>query len=121
MDVDVAPTKKITVLGVDNRSVENVAWCAATYGVNRLYWIGGYLLCLEVYEKSFEHELQKKEFPISQVCYAKFPKYEKIYEIDKSFQIPVVNVSDMKLFQGILKAILENEKASATSTKAKDA
>ena len=120
MDVDIAPTKKITLLGVDNRSLENVAWCAATYGVNRLYWIGGYLLCLEVYEKSFEHELQKKEFPISQVCYAKFPKYEKLYEIDKSFQIPVVNASDMKLFQGILKAILENEKASATSAKAED-
>jgi hypothetical protein len=120
MDVNIAPTKKIIVLGVDNRSVENVAWCAATYGVNRLYWIGGYLLCLEVYEKSFEHELQKKEFPISQVCYTKFPKYEKIYEIDKSFQIPVVNVSDMKLFQGILNAILENEKASTTNSDAKD-
>jgi hypothetical protein len=121
MDVDVAPTKKVTLLGVDNRSVENVAWCAATYGVNRLYWIGGYLLCLEVYEKSFEHELRKKEFPVSQVCYAKFPKYEKIYEIDKSFQIPVVDVSDMKLFQGILKAILENEKTSTTSSENKKA
>lgn len=84
MDVEITPTNKISVLGLDNRSVNNLAWCAATYGTNRLYWINGYLLCLEVYEKSFEHELKNKEFPISQVCYAKFPKYEKIYEIDKS-------------------------------------
>ncbi|MGD0495977.1 MAG: hypothetical protein ABSB28_08030 [Candidatus Bathyarchaeia archaeon] len=117
MDVEISPTKKISLLGLDSRSRENIAWCAATYGANRLYWIDGYLLCLEVYEKSFEQELKKKEFPISQVCYVKFPKYEKIYEIDKSFQIPVVDVSDMKLFQSILKAILENEKASTASSK----
>ena len=117
MDVEISPTKKINVLGLDNRSRENIAWCAATYGANRLYWVGGYLLCLEVYEKSFEQELKKKEFPISQVCYVKFPKYEKLYEIDKSFQIPVVDVSDMKLFQGLLKAILENEKASTAASK----
>jgi hypothetical protein len=115
MDVEIAPTKKVNVLGLDNRSINNIAWCAATYGVNRLYWTDGYLLCLEVYEKSFEEEMKKKEFPISQICYAKFPKYEKIYEIDKSFQIPVVDVSDMKLFQSILKAILDNEKANSTN------
>lgn len=120
MDVQVTPTKKISVLGLDNRSVWNIVWCAATYGASRLYWIDGYLLCLEVYEKSFEHELKNKEFPISQVCYAKFPKYEKIYEIDKSVQIPVVNVSDMKLFQGILKAILDCEKGDQTHSKTKD-
>lgn len=109
MDVDIAPTKKVNILGLDKRSVNNIAWCAATYGANRLYWVDGYLLCLEVYEKSFEQELKKNEFPISQVCYAKFPKYEKLFEIDKSFQIPIVDVSDMKLFQGILKAILKTE------------
>jgi hypothetical protein len=117
MDVDINPTRKVVVLGLDNRSKDNIAWCAASYGTNRLYWIDGYLLCLEVYDKSFEEELKKKEFPISQVCYVKFPKYEKLYEIDKSFQIPVVNVSDMKLFQNILKAILEYEKTSATPAK----
>ena len=89
--------------------MSNVAYCAATFGMSRLYWIDGYLLCLEVYEKSFEYELKKKEFPVSQICYAEFPKYEKILEIDKSFQIPLVNVSDMKIFQSILKAILENK------------
>lgn len=113
MDVQIAPTKKVNVLGVDNRSVENVAWCAVTYGMNRLYWVNGYLLCVEVYEKSFDHELKNKEFPVSQVCYTKFPKYEKLYEVDKSVQIPVANVSDMKLFQSILKAILENEKKTS--------
>lgn len=109
MEVEIAPTRKITVLGLDKRSTNNVAWCAATYGISRLYWIDGYIICLEVYDKSFDHELKNKEFPISQICYAEFPKFEKIFEIDKSFQIPLVNVSDMKLFQSILKAILKSE------------
>lgn len=109
MDVEIVRTKKITILGLDKRSLSDIAWCATTYGANRLYWIDGYILCLEVYEKSFEQELKKKEFPISQICYAEFPKYERIYEVDKSLQIPIVNVSDMKIFQSILKAIL-NEK-----------
>jgi len=121
MDVDIAPTKKVSILGLDSRSVGNIAWCAATYGANRLYWIDGYLLCLEVYEKSFEQELKKKEFPISQICYVKFPKYEKLYEIDKSFQIPVVNVSDMKMFQNILKAVLDCEKAQTENSTSNDA
>jgi len=116
MDVEIAPTRKITILGLDKRSVSDVAWCATTYGVNRLYWIDGYLLCLEVYEKSFEHELKKKEFPISQICYTKFPKFEKLYEIDKSLQMPLVNVSDMKIFQSILKAIMQNEKENPSSS-----
>ena len=110
MDTEVTPTKKVTILGVDCRSKENIAWCAATYGATRLYWINGYILCLEVYEKSFEQEIKTKEFPISQICYTKHPKYEKLYEIDKSYQIPVVDVSDMRLFQNILKTILEHEK-----------
>ena len=110
MDVEIATTKKIRVLGLDKRNIGDIAWCATTYGANRLYWIDGYLLCLEVYEKSFEQELKKQEFPISQICYAEFPKYEKIYEVDKSLQIPVVNVSEMKIFKNLLKAIMENEK-----------
>jgi hypothetical protein len=108
MDVVIALTKKIMVLGLDKRNVGDIAWCATTYGASRLYWIDGYLLCLEVYEKSFEHELENHEFPISQICYAEFPKYERIYEVDKSLQIPVVNVSDMKIFKNLLKAIREN-------------
>jgi hypothetical protein len=113
MHVEISPTRKVTILGLDKRAVSDIAWCATTYGVNRLYWTDGYLLCLEVYEKSFEHEIKTKEFPISQICYAPFPKYEKIYEIDKSLQIPIVNISDMQIFQSILKAILKSEKEHA--------
>jgi hypothetical protein len=109
MDIEIVPTKKITVLGVDKRSVEDLAWCATTYGINRLFWVDGYLLCVEVYEASFEHEMENKEFPISQVCYAKFPKYVKVYEVEKGMQIPIVNASDMKIFSNLIKAILENE------------
>lgn len=111
MEVEIRATKKVRVLGLDKRSINNLAWCATTYGANRLYWIDGYLLCLEVYEKSFEHELKTREFPISQICYAEFPKYEKVYEVEKSLQIPIVNVAEMKIFKGLLKVIKEHEKA----------
>ena len=109
MDVEIVPTRKISILGLDKRSVKDIAWCAATYGMNRLYWIKGRLLCLEVYEKSIEHEIKNKEFPISHVCYTELSKYERTFEVDKSLQIPVVNASDMNLFQNILDAILKNE------------
>ena len=114
MDIEIVPTKKITVLGVDKRSVEDLAWCATTYGINRLFWVDGYLLCVEVYEASFEHEIENKEFPISQVCYAKFPKYVKVYEVEKGMQIPIVNASDMKIFSDLMKAILKNEEKQST-------
>lgn len=117
MDVEIVPTRKISVLGLDKRSVEDLAWCAATYGVSRLYWVDGYLLCLEVYEKSFEHEIENKEFPISQVCYAEFPKHEKMFEVDKSLQIPIVNVSDMEIFKSLLTAILKNEDSTRKKPK----
>ncbi|MEM4703583.1 MAG: hypothetical protein QXJ02_00715 [Candidatus Bathyarchaeia archaeon] len=110
MDVEISPTRKILILGLDRRSANNIAYCAATFGANRLYWINGHLMCLEVYEKSFDHELKAKEFPISQICYAEMPKYEKNLEVDKSFQIPVIDVSEMKIFQNILSAILESKK-----------
>jgi len=110
VDVEIVPTRKIKVLGLDKRSAHDLAWCAVTYGVNRLYWIDGYILCLEVYEKSFEYELKNKEFPISHVCYAEFPKYMKTYEIERGVQIPLVNASDMKLFRNLLAAIKNNEK-----------
>jgi hypothetical protein len=121
MNVEIAPTRKVIVLGLDKRSVSDIAWCATTYGANRLYWIDGHLLCLEVYEKSFEHELKTREFPISQICYASFPKFERIYEVDKSLQIPLVNVSEMKIFQKILKTILDNEKENPSNSAVKDA
>lgn len=119
MEVEVAPTKKIIIFGVEKREIENLVWCAVTYGVNRLFWVDGYILCLEVYEKSFEHEIKSNIFPISQLCYAEFPNYIKIYEAEKGVQIPIVNSSDTKLYQTLLKAVLGNEKANLTSTNQK--
>lgn len=111
MEVKISPTKRVKILGIDDRSLNNIAWCAITYGVNRLFWVDGYLLCLEVYEKSFEHEIEKGEFYISQVCYTKFPKYIEIFEVKKGMQIPIVNVSDMKIYKDLLEAILMKEKS----------
>ena len=119
MEVEVAPTKKIVIFGVEKRKTENLVWCAVTYGVNRLFWVDGYLLCLEVYEKSFEHEIKSNIFPISQLCYAEFPNYIKIYEAEKGVQIPIVNASDTTLYQTLLKAVLEHEKVNSVSTSEK--
>jgi hypothetical protein len=110
IEVKISPTKKVVVYGVDVRSPENIAWCAATYGINRLFWIDGYLLCAEVHEKSFEHEIKEREFPITQVCYAKFPDYTRLMGVDKRLQIPIVNASDMKIFQMLILKILQHEK-----------
>lgn len=110
MKVEITPTKKLLVLGVDERSLENLAWCAVTYRIDRLFWVDGYLLCVEVYEKSFEHEIKQKEFPISQVCYTKYPKYTPTYEVRKGAEIPIVNASDMRIYKSLLKAIQEHEK-----------
>ena len=112
MEIKINPTKRVKVSGVDDRSLNNIAWCAATYGINRLFWVDGYLLCLEVYEKSFEHEIEKGEFYISQVCYTKFSKYIEIFEVKKGMQIPIVNVSDMEIYKDLLDAILMKEKSS---------
>ena len=110
MEVRIAPTKKLLVLGLDKRSLDNLAWCAVTYRIDRLFWVDGYLLCVEVYEKSFEHEIKHKEFPVSQVCYTKYPKYTPIYEVKKGAEIPIVNASDMRIYRKLLKAIQKHEK-----------
>lgn len=107
MDVEIAPTKKVVVLGLDKRPLEDLIWCASTYSINRLFWIDGYLICTEVYEKAFEHEIAKREFPISQVCYTEFPKYKKFYEVEKGVQLPIVNVTGVKIFTNLLRAILK--------------
>ncbi len=110
MEVEISPTRKVQVLGADERSLENLAWCAVTYRIDRLFWVDGYLLCVEAYEKSFEHEMEKKEFPISQVCYTKYPKYTPTYEVRKGAEIPIVDVSDMKIYKSLLRAIQRAEK-----------
>jgi len=116
MEVEISPTRKVVILGVDKRPLENLAWCASTYGANRLHWIDGYLLCLEVYEKSFEHEIKTKEFPISQVCYVKFPEYARSYEVERGVKLPIVNVSEMRIFQNLLKAILDADREDTSSS-----
>jgi hypothetical protein len=110
MKVEISPTRKVVVLGVDKRRLESLAWCASTYGANRLYWVNGYLLCLEVYEKSFEHEIKTKEFPISQVCYTRFPEYSKTFEVERGVKIPIVDVSEMRIFKNLLRTVLNKEK-----------
>lgn len=109
MEIDIRPTQRVVVLGLDRRSLENLAWCAATYGINRLFWVDGYLICTEVYEESFDHEIKEGEFCISQVCYASYPKYTKMFEVEKGTQIPIVNASDMKIYRSLLEAILKAE------------
>ena len=107
MEVRIEPTRKVVVLGLDRRELKNLAWCAVTYGINRLFWVDGYLLCVEVYEKSLEHEIENREFIISQVCYTPFPEYVRVYELGRGTQIPIVNASDMQLFRCLLDAILK--------------
>ncbi len=116
MEIVIRPTQKVVVFGVDNRSLENLAWCAATYGINRLFWVDGYLLCTEVYEASFEHEIEEGEFCISQVCYSRLPKYRRLFEAEKGTQIPIVDASDMKIYKGLLKSILEFEQSQPASS-----
>jgi hypothetical protein len=118
MEVRIAPTKKLLVLGLDKRSLDNLAWCAVTYRIDRLFWVDGYLLCVEVYEKSFEHEIKHKEFPVSQVCYTKYPKYTPIYEVKKGAEIPIVNASDMRIYKNLLRAIQEHEKKHSPKAEA---
>jgi hypothetical protein len=86
MDVDIAPTRKITVFGLDKRSITNIAWCAASYGIGRLYWIDGYLLCLEVYEKSFEEEIKKREFQSAKYATFDFQNTRKSWKLRKVYK-----------------------------------
>ncbi|UCD44533.1 MAG: hypothetical protein JSV27_10485 [Candidatus Bathyarchaeota archaeon] len=110
MEVEIRPTGKVVVLGLDERAKENLTWCAATFGINRLFWVDGHLICTEVFEKSFEREIESGEFPISQVCYTSLPRYSKILEVEKGTEIPVVDASDMEIYRRLLKAIKEHEK-----------
>jgi hypothetical protein len=88
LDIEVLPTKKVVVLGLDRRPLDDLIWCASTYSINRLFWIDGYLLCDEVYEKAFEHEIAKHEFPISQLCYTEFPDIENTTRWRRGFICP---------------------------------
>ncbi len=106
MEVEIKPTRKIVILGLDERKPEDLGFCAITFGASRLFWVKGYILCLEVYEKSLEYEIEKGKFYISHLCYAKFPKYNRILEVGRGMQIPIVNVSDMQIYREIIKNVL---------------
>jgi hypothetical protein len=108
MKIEIEPTRTIRILGLDERSIENLFWCSLSYGLDRLFWADEYLLCLEVYEKALEYEISKGVFSISQLCYAKFPKYEKMCEVESGYKMPVVNMSDVALYKEIAKAIKDN-------------
>ena len=112
MKVRVSPMKEVLILGLDERSLPNLAWCATAYRVDRLFWAEGYLFCLEPYERSLEYEAEKGVFPVGQVCYARFPKYVKSYEVERSVQIPIVDVSDMSLYKEIARAIKTHDTES---------
>lgn len=114
MKVKVTPTREIHILGLDGRSFENIFWCAMSYRADRLFWADGYLLCIENYEEAMNYEIEEGIFPISQVCYTKFPKYMKYHEVEKGLQIPIVNASDMQLYREIVQAIKDREAGNTT-------
>jgi len=105
--VEVAPTRKVVVSGLDKRPLEDLIWCASTHAVNRLFWLNGYLICAEVYEKALEHEINKREFPISQVCYTEFSKYKKYHEVEKGVNLPIVNATCLKIFRKLFEQIMK--------------
>lgn len=108
--MNVTPTKEIRILGLDERGLNNLLWCALSYRMDRLFWADGYLLCLEVYEKALDYEVEKGFFPISQVCYVEFPKYVKYYEVERGTKIPIVDASEMRFYKEIVKEIRSREK-----------
>ena len=108
MNVEVLPTKRVRILGFDKRATDDMAWCAVSMDLSKLFWVDGYFLCIETYEKAFEQELETGIFSVSQVCYAKAPNYVKLYDVGRGIQIPVVNVSGMRLFEAVAKAVREN-------------
>ncbi len=110
MIVEVSPTRKVVVLGLDRRPLEDLIWCASTYTIDRLFWVNGYLICAEVYEKALEHEITTREFPISQMCYTEFPKYKKYYEVEKGVNLPIVNATSIGIFRKLLEHIVKCDK-----------
>ncbi|MEM2504182.1 MAG: hypothetical protein QXV76_00870 [Candidatus Bathyarchaeia archaeon] len=113
MDVELAISRKVKILGLDYRKSEDeLIWCSSTMEVSKLFWVSGYLICMEVPEKSFEHEIETGEFIISQLCFTKCPKYERFKSIARGGQIPVVDMSSMKLFQEIAKVLATRESST---------
>ncbi len=101
----IIPTKEVLILGLNERELEKLVWCAVASGMTRLFWLEGYLLCLEVFEKSFDYEIERGFLPVSQVCYARFPKYAQIYKVSGGHELPIIDVSDLTIYRAILDAI----------------
>ncbi|MBM1154772.1 hypothetical protein DRN94_002715 [archaeon] len=95
------PTREVRVLEVDQRSVEDLVWCAASYSAARLYWIRGRLLCVEVYEHAIEKEIDEGILVVSQLCWAPFPEYQPYIETRGGFRIPIVRAAGMKFFEAL--------------------
>ena len=112
MEIKYLPTKEIRIFCIDKRDPADLAWCAIATGSNKLFWIDGYLICLEIHDDAFKYEVEKGFFPINQLCYAKFPKYVRIYDVEKGARIPLINVSDMKVFRKIVEKIKELERSA---------
>lgn len=110
MKVSVTPTREIRILGLDERPLNRLLWCVLSFGMDKLFWADGYLFCLEIYEKALHYEVEKGFFPISQICYIKFPKYIKYYEVERRTKIPIIDVSNMRFYSEIVKKIKSREK-----------
>ncbi|MEM2094660.1 MAG: hypothetical protein QXI32_05130 [Candidatus Bathyarchaeia archaeon] len=117
MKTKYTPVKELRVIGLDERSLGNLLWCATSYRLDRLYWAKGYLFCIEMYDKSFDLEVERGILPVNQVCYTHFPKYEKYYEVEKGIQVPIVDVSEMRLYGGLVRMIRKMDRADCQSKK----
>ncbi len=116
MRISINPTKEVKIFGLDERPLKNLLWCALSYRMDRLMWADEILFCVEVPEGAFDHEVEKGYFPISQICYCEFPEYAKYYEVEKGAQIPIVDVSHMRLYGEIIRAIKSRKKGCSSST-----
>lgn len=101
LEVKYTPTKEIRILSIDERSLDKMLWCSVASGVNKIQWINGYALCLEIHDKAFEHEIERGVFIINQVCYSKLPNYTPLYDIKGRIEVPIVDVSEMKFYKSI--------------------
>ena len=110
MKVNVIPTREVRILGLDERPLDRLLWCVLSFGMDKLFWADGYLFCLEVYEKALQYEVEQGFFPISQICYIKFPKYMTYYEVERRTKIPIIDVSNMRFYSEIVKKIKTREK-----------
>ncbi len=61
--------------------------------------------------RGIDLEIKEGEFCISQACYTKFPRYTRLHEVEKGTQIPIVDVSEMRIYRNLMKAIREYENA----------